>query len=117
MGNEALLKSIVESRPDITSASIISKGKMTEMYGRPGVPMPPEADLKRMTLQVELVVGMITTNERVVGDTKFIMISHTDLSVIIVPVRTSKSLVVAFTAFRDIEGLTKNVLEQAKRVA
>ena len=79
MGNEALLKSIVESRFDITSASIISKGKMTEIYGRPELPMPPEADLKRMTLQGELLVGMITTNECVVGDTRFIMILHTDL--------------------------------------
>lgn len=117
VGNETLLKSIVESRPDITSAGIISRGKMAEIYGRPGVPMPPESDMKRMILQTELLVGMITTNERVVGDTRFIIISHADLSVVIVPVMKGKSLVVVFTAFRDIEGLTEKVLEQSKRIA
>jgi len=50
VGNEALLKSIVDSRNDITSAGIIFKGKMVEIYGRPEVPMPPEEDLKRMVL-------------------------------------------------------------------
>ena len=117
MGNGALLKSSVESRPDITSASIISKGKTMEMYGRPDVSMPPEADLKRIFLQVELMVGMITTNERAVGDTRFTMILHASLTVIIVPVKTGKSLGVVFAAFEDVEGLAKRVLEQAALVS
>lgn len=116
MANEALLKSIVESRGDITSAVIISKGKVDEMYSRPDVPIPPEQDLKRMLLQTELLVGMITTNEQVVGKTRFIMISHANLTALIVPIKPGRSLVVVFTAFKDIESLTQKVLEQVPRI-
>jgi len=62
-------------------------------------------------------MGMITTNERVVGDTKFVMISHVDLTAPIVPLKSRKSLVVAFTAFQDVDGLTKKVLEYSTRAS
>lgn len=116
VANEALRKGIVESRQDITSASIISKGKVDETYNRPDIPIPPEEDLKRMLLQTELLVGMITTNEKVVGKTRFIMISHANLTALIVPIKPGRSLIVVFTTFKDIEGLTQKLLEQVSRI-
>lgn len=117
MANEALLRDIVESRADITSAVIISKGKAAETHSRSGALTPPDADLKRMVLQTELLVGMIMTNERVVGETRFIMISHADINALIVPAKTGKILVLVFTDLRDVEGLARNALQQARRVA
>lgn len=116
MGNGELLKGIVESRADILGGVIISKGKIVEMYSRPDALTLPDDDMKRMVFQTEILVGMIMTNERAAGDTRFIMISHTNFTALIVPTKKGRTLAIAFTDLRDVEGLAKNVIEQAKHV-
>ncbi|AIF82419.1 hypothetical protein NTE_00337 [Candidatus Nitrososphaera evergladensis SR1] len=114
------LNSILEMRADVTFAGLVLKGKPLQMQLRPGVPMPSENDMQRMLLQVEMFSSMISTNEKVAGETQFILISHSNVKVLIVPLvannnnNTGKTLVVTFTQFKGIESLVRLILERAK---
>jgi phenylacetate-coenzyme A ligase PaaK-like adenylate-forming protein len=82
--------------------------------------VPTEEDMKRMLLQVEILVSIVETNEKVAGDKGFLLISHSNIKVMIVPLTSGsngKTLVVTFTQFRDIENFVKSVLERAKTLA
>lgn len=82
--------------------------------------MPTEGDMERMLMQVEILASIIQTNEKVAGDKEFLLISHSNIKVMIVPLVSGsdrKTLVTTFTQFRDIESLVEAVLEKATTLA
>jgi hypothetical protein len=114
------LNAILEIRPDVFFASLVSKAKPLEMQFKPGGIVPTEEDMERMLLQVEILASIVETNEKVAGDKGFLLISHSNIKVLIVPLTNGsngKTLVVTFTQFRDIENFVESVLEKAKTLA
>lgn len=120
-GNNTIhLDTILEIRPDIFFACVVSKGKPFEMQYKQGGIMPTEEDMERMLMQVEILSSIIQTNEKVAGDKEFLLISHSNIKVMIVPLVSGsdrKTLVTTFTQFRDIESLVEAVLEKATTLA
>lgn len=120
-GNTAInLKAILEIRPDVFFACVVSKGKPLEMQYKQGGIEPTEEDMKRMLMQVEILASILQTNEGVAGDKEFMLIFHSNIKVMIVPLGNGgdrKTLVTTFTEFRDIERFAEEVLEKAKTLA
>lgn len=109
MKHKALLDRVVALRPDILAAVVISDGRIVEQVAKDSSKTPPEQELPRMLIQSQLVVGIASTNEKVAGKSRFVVLCHEHLSAMLVPLDGKKVLIVPFTKLADIEGLGKKV--------
>jgi hypothetical protein len=87
-------KAVANLHGNVQAAVIVSGGEMKERYVRPGVPVPPAAELEKLFLRAEVFASMTRESDHLFGRTEYILTSHEMLDTFIFPVKGMDVLIV-----------------------
>ena len=102
-------EAVANLHENIQAAVVVSGGEMKERYVRPGVPVPPAAELERLFLRAEVFAGMARESDHIFGKTEYVLTSHETLDTFIFPIKGRGVLIVPIVKPYDRDELMGRV--------
>lgn len=113
---EGLCKAFVGLHDNIQGAVIVSRGEVHERFIRPGVPVPSAADLEKLFIRAEILVGITRESDGLFGETGFVLTNHKLLDTFILPVPGRGFLILPIVKPYDYDKFLKKAGELLGKV-
>lgn len=102
----------------IAGAIVVRKGSLLAAAARHGMPMPEKNKLTELILQAELIVNISKRNSDIFGQVEAILVQHSMLSVMVIPLSNEANLAFAAEGKMgrdyDYEDLTCKIFDLIK---
>ncbi len=118
VGNyDALCEDVSGLSPAIIVAAVLSKGSAVASRVKPGIFIPEGKALERILLQLEMLVGIPKTNEKIYGEVGYVIVNHGSADHMLFPLNDGHNMIVSVVVpyKQELIGQIKRAIAQAIR--
>lgn len=113
---EGLARAIVEASEDILLACVIDKDKASDVYMRPGIPLPKEWRSNQMLSQTRVLMSIVLTGQDYMGKLRFVHLRMEYVDGLHFSLEDDKVLVVLLKPRAVVNPVIERLYEKLKKL-